>query len=67
MKKIVLIDSISCTTTNIYPQIGPLIIKNILSEKYDVELISFTTMAYKKEIKLEGTIKENIEKIMKFV
>lgn len=67
MEKIIIIDSISCVKMRLEPQIGPLIIRDILSEEFETELISFTTQFYLGEIELLPTIDENIEQFSRTI
>ncbi|WP_017417048.1 B12-binding domain-containing radical SAM protein [Clostridium tunisiense] len=58
--KIILIDSISIVKVRLEPQLGPLIIRDLLKEEHDVELISFTTKIANNQLELKKSINDNI-------
>lgn len=60
-KKILLVSSIEMMEGNELPQFGQLILRKILSSKYDVELFNFDWMNTMGELCYFNTVRENIE------
>lgn len=60
-KKILLVSSIEMMEGNELPQFGQLILRKILSSKYDVELVNFDWMNTMGELCYFNTVRENIE------
>ena len=60
-KKILLVSSIEMMEGNELPQFGQLILRKILSSKYDVEMVNFDWMNTNEELCFSNDIGENIE------
>lgn len=65
--KLVIIDSIMLTKVRRDPQIGSLIIQNLLKEDFDVELISFSNMYANSQIEFAEDIDQNIDFFTEYI
>lgn len=65
--RIIIVDSISSVNKRLEPQIGPLIIRDILREKYEVDIVSFTNLENQHKLKIHRKIDDNISDFTDYI
>lgn len=64
---VVLVGGVELVIDFVSPQIGPLIIKNIISSKYECEFLDFDYLTVSGKIRSMGTYEENINLYVEYV
>ena len=64
---VILINGIGFSEDNVVPQLGLLSLKNILSAKYEVEIISFDRLNKNNQLPYSDDIDDNIDRFVTYL